>query len=203
MPSLNLKVQKGLETRRDIVERATQLFAELGYAGVSIEAVLAACQISRGALYHHFAGKEALFEAVFEAVEISITERTTAVAGRAQTPAGALRAGCDSFLDLAGEKAVRQITLIDAPTALGWAKWREIDERHAFGLLKAALAQASAGGALPAELVDNFAHMLLASLMEVALLIARADDHAAATALGKASIQTLLDRLLGAAPAAG
>src|SRR5215469_12335274 len=62
------RLEKGQETRRAIIDTATRLFAEHGYAAVSIEAVLAACQISRGALYHHFSSKEALLEAVFEAV---------------------------------------------------------------------------------------------------------------------------------------
>jgi len=194
---LNRKVEKGLETRREIVAAATRLFAELGYGGVSIEAVLAATGVSRGALYHHFAGKEALFEAVYEAMEADLMRRTTAATAAAGAAAEGLQIGCDAFLDLVQEDAVRQIVLIDAPSVLGWEKWREIDARYGFGLLKAALVQASAGGALETELADSFAHILMAALTEVAMLTARADDRLAAAATGKQAIRTLLARLLG------
>ena len=195
--SLNKKVQSGLETRREIVAAATRLFAAQGYVAVSIESVLAACQISRGALYHHFASKEALFEAVFEAMEVAIAEKVVARSAGAGSALAGLVAGCDAFLDLAADKAVRRIVLTDAPIALGWEKWREIDTRHGFGLLKAALDQANRAGALPAALTDSFAHMLLASLMEVALLVARADDRPTALANGKGAIRTLLERVFG------
>ena len=195
---MNLKVEKGLETRREIVAAATRLFAELGYGAVSIEAVLAATGVSRGALYHHFAGKEALFEAVYEAMEADLMRRTTSATAAVTDAAEGLRIGCDAFLDLAQEDAVRQIVLIDAPSVLGWEKWREIDARYGFGLLKAALVQASAGGALPEPLADSFAHILMAALTEVAMLTARAEDRPAAATTGKQAIRTLLDRLLGA-----
>jgi len=194
---LNRKVEKGLETRREIVAAASRLFAELGYGAVSIEAVLEATGVSRGALYHHFAGKEALFEAVYEAMEADLMRRTTSATAAVGDAAEGLRVGCDAFLDLVQENAVRQIVLIDAPSVLGWEKWREIDARYGFGLLKAALVQASAGGALEPELADSFAHILMAALSEVAMLTARADDRPAAAATGKQAIRTLLDRLLG------
>lgn len=195
MPA-NKNVERGAETCRGIVEAATRLFAERGYAAVSIEAVLAACGISRGALYHHFRSKEALFEAVFEAVEIDVTGRVVGRSSAAGGPAEAVRAGCEAFLDLTQEPVVRQIMLTDAPSVLGWDKWREIDARHAFGLLKAALEPAAEEAGLPAEVVDAFAHMLLASLSEVALMIAQAEDAAAALTNGKAALRELLNRIL-------
>src|ERR1700759_2647290 len=57
------RAAQGRATRGQLIEVATRLFTEHGYEGTSIEAVLSAAGVSRGALYHHFAGKEALFEA--------------------------------------------------------------------------------------------------------------------------------------------
>jgi hypothetical protein len=91
---------------------------------------------------------------------------------------------------------VRQIMLTDAPSVLGWDKWREIDERHAFGLMKAALEPAAKEAGLPAALVDAFAHMLLASLSEVALMIAQADDPTHALDDGRRAVRELLARIL-------
>jgi AcrR family transcriptional regulator len=190
------RLEKGLETRRAIVETATRLFAEHGYNEVSIDAVLTACQISRGALYHHFPSKEALLEAAFEAVEIDVTNKVLARAASAGGAVEAVRAGCEAFLDLTQDPVVRQIMLTDAPSVLGWDKWREIDERHAFGLMKAALEAAAAEADLPASLIDAFAHMLLASLSEVALMIAEADDPVQALENGRRAVRELLARIL-------
>ncbi len=194
---MNKKVEKGLATRREIVATATRMFARQGYAGSSIEAMLAESKVSRGALYHHFASKEALFEAVFEAIEAQIAKKIVAKSRRAKGAIETLRAGCDAWLDLARDNTVRQIVLIDAPSVLGWDKWREIDARYSFGMLKASLAAANAKGAIPAASIETFAHMLFAALSEVALIIARAEDPAAATRLGKTAVQELLTRLLG------
>jgi AcrR family transcriptional regulator len=193
---VNRKVEQGLKTRDWIVTTANRLFAGHGYSSVSIEDVLTACRISRGALYHHFASKEALFEAVFEAMEIEIAERVLARSTTAQGAASALWTGCEAFLDLTSDSAVRQIVLIVAPSVLGWERWREIDARLGFGLLKASLAEVSRGGAFPSNLVDSFAHVVLASLMEVAMLVARADDRSAALSDGKAVMRMLLTRLV-------
>jgi AcrR family transcriptional regulator len=163
---------------------------------VSIEAVLAACQISRGALYHHFQSKEALLEAVFEAVEIDVTNKVLSRAAGASGAVEAVRAGCDAFLDLTQDPVVRQVMLTDAPSVLGWEKWREIDERHAFGLMKAALEPAANEAGLPASLIDAFAHMLLASLSEVALMIAQADDPTVALENGRRAVGELVTRIL-------
>ena len=186
------RLEKGQETRRAIIDTAMRLFAERGYAAVSIETVLAARQISRGALYHHFASKEALLEAV----EVDVTAKVLASAASASGAVDAVRAGCDAFLDLTQDPVVRQIMLTDAPSVLGWEKWREIDERHAFGLMKAALEPAAKEAGIPATLVDAFAHMLLASLSEIALLIAEADDASSALENGKGAVRELLGRIL-------
>ena len=75
---------------------------------------------------------------------------------------------------------MRRILLIDAPTVLGWRRWRDIEEQAGLGMLKQVLQQAAAAGRVPVELVDPFAHILLATGNELALVITLADDVAAA-----------------------
>jgi hypothetical protein len=133
---------------------------------------------------------------VFEAVEIDVTNKVLSRAAGASGAVEAVRAGCDAFLDLTQDPAVRQIMLTDAPSVLGWEKWREIDERHAFGLMKAALEPAANEAGLPASLIDAFAHMLLASLSEVALMIAQADDPTVALENGRRAVGELVTRIL-------
>ena len=196
------KVEQGQATRRGLIAIATRLFVAHGYQGTSIEAVLREADISRGALYHHFDGKEALFEAVLDQVEAYIAEKLAAAAQGVGDPVDALRAGCRAWLRLAREPTVRRIVLLDAPAVVGWERWREIDERYGFGLVKATLVAIAATGRIRKDLVDILAHMLMAALTEVALVIARASDSKAAVRAGQAAVDALLDGLFGS-PAAG
>jgi AcrR family transcriptional regulator len=193
---MSKKVERGQATRLRIVATATTLFSELGYEATSIEAVLRESGVSRGALYHHFDSKDALFEAVLEVIEADLAQAAIAASRGIADPAKALRAGCDVFLDLTQTAKVRQIVLVDAPAVLGWQKWREIEARYGFGLLKAALEAAAARGQVRQDLVDVFAHMLLAALIEVALMVSRADDPAEALKSGRTALGELMDRLL-------
>ena len=193
---MNKKAERGRATREHLVDVATRLFAEHGYEDTSIEAVLRECEISRGALYHHFNGKEALFEAVFQAVETAVSEEMAAASAGLTDPVEALREGCLTWIRLAGDPVVQRIVLIDAPSVLGWQRWREIEDQHSLGLAKAVLRRAAQDGRLPRELADPFAHMLLVSLNEIATIIARSDDPETAMREGRAAVEEYLRRLL-------
>ena len=193
---MNKRAEQGQATRELLVRVATRLFAEHGYEGASIEAVLAEANVSRGSLYHHFASKEALFEAVLEAVETRIGEETAAsIVGR-EGATELLRAGCLSWIQLAGDPVVQRIVLIDAPAVLGWERWRAIEEQHALGNIKLVMQIAADEGRVPPALVDQFAHILLATINELALLIARSDDTAAAQTDAEVAVDEFLARLL-------
>ena len=192
---VNKRVEQGQATRAALIRVATELFAANGYDGTAIPTVLDAAGVSRGALYHHFESKEALFEAVLQAVEGQATLKVTRAAGGATDPLDGLRRGCAAYLAMCRDPVVRQISLIDAPAVVGWERWREIDEQHAFGLVKAAIAAIAADGRVKPELVDVMAHMVLAALLEVALLVARADEGRIAVRRGQEAIDELLTAL--------
>jgi AcrR family transcriptional regulator len=194
---VNKRVEQGQATRLALIGVATELFAANGYDGTAIPAVLDAAGVSRGALYHHFGSKEALFEAVLQAVEAQATFKVTRAAGGATDPLDGLRRGCAAYLAMCRDPVVRRISLIDAPAVVGWERWREIDEQHAFGLVKAAIAAIAADGRVKPELVDVMAHMVLAALLEVALLVARADEGRIAIRRGQEAIDELLTALFG------
>jgi AcrR family transcriptional regulator len=191
------KLEKAASTRANIIAAARGLFANRGYDGTSTEAVLEEAKVSRGALYHHFENKQALFAAVLEAVEVDITAATARARANVIDPVEALYRAFDSFLGLASEAEVRQIVLTDAHSVVGWQKWREIEERHGLGRLKQALRMIAATGRLREDMIDVFAHILLASLIEVAFLVARSPDPAAAMRTGRKAMRELLERLLG------
>ncbi|MDP4504633.1 TetR/AcrR family transcriptional regulator [Nonomuraea turcica] len=186
---MNLKAERGAATRDKVLAIATRLFAERGYDDTSIETVLQETGLSRGALYHHYAGKDALFEAVLEATESAVQVKIIEAVNGITDPAAALRAGVLAWIRLAGDPVIKQIVLIDAPAVLGWERWRAMEERYSFGMLKAALKGTEA---VPAEFLDLHAHMLLAAINESVLLVARGGDHAAA----EAAVEEFLRRLL-------
>jgi AcrR family transcriptional regulator len=193
----NKNVARGEATRSQLLAIATRMFAERGYEDTSIEAVLREAAVSRGSLYHHFASKEALFEAVAEEVETDVGARTFAAAAEAAAdgPVAALRAGAVSWIRLAGDPVVQRILLIDAPSVLGWEKWRAMEEQHALGGIKMTLQVVAEQGKLRPELADTLAHVLLASMNEVALLVARAEDKETAMKDGADAIDELMQRL--------
>ncbi|MFE0021136.1 TetR/AcrR family transcriptional regulator [Amycolatopsis sp. NPDC059021] len=77
--------------RRDaVIESATELFAERGFGGAGVEDIAAAVGVTPGALYRHFAGKEAILTAVLH----DAADRSLALTGRLPRtgePAASLR----------------------------------------------------------------------------------------------------------------
>ena len=193
---MNRNIERGQATRTHLIEVATQLFAAQGYEGTSIEAVLAESGASRGSLYHHFAGKDALFLAVLENVSTTVTAQVTGAMQDAGDQVAELRAGLLAWIRLAGDPVIRQVVLIDAPIVLGWQRWRELDEQGPLGFIRAALAYAAGQGRIDPAHVDTFAHIVLAAANEVTMMIARADDPAAALSAEESAFTGFLDRLL-------
>jgi AcrR family transcriptional regulator len=195
---VDLRVERGRATRQRLVAVATELFAAHGYEATSTEAVLEATKMSRGSLYHHFSSKQALFEAVVDAVEARVGRLLVAAAGEAPStdPVAVLRAAFLAWVDLAGDPVVRRILLIDAPAVVGWRRWREIEEQYGLGMIRGVLQAAADADRLPVDLVAPFSHLLLAVVNEAALLIALADDVPSAQASAKAAVDELLTRLL-------
>jgi AcrR family transcriptional regulator len=190
------RAAQGRATRGQLIEVATRLFAEYGYEGTSIEAVLSATGVSRGALYHHFAGKEALFEAVVSAVSAQVMVELTQVISGCADPVDALRTAALAWISLAADPVIQRVMLVDAPSVLGWDRWRAMDDGRTLGALRALLQAVSDTGRLPAELVAPFSHMILAALDEIVMVVARAPDSTAAVAEGRMAVEELLRRLL-------
>jgi AcrR family transcriptional regulator len=194
--STSKRAAQGRATREQLIEVATRLFAEHGYEDTSIEAVLAAAGVGRGALYHHFAGKDALFEAVVESVDERISADMTAAIASLQDPLEIVRFAALKWIDLAGDPVIQRIILTDGPAVLGWERWRTMSEEGAYGQTRTLLQAVADSGRLTPHLVDAFAHMILAAIDEMAIVIARAGDPEAALAEGRVAVEELLRRLL-------
>ena len=182
-------------TRSALLAAARRLFGERGYAAVGTEEIVRAAGVTRGALYHHFAGKAALLEAVYVEIESELTEKIATAALGGSDPVEALRAGTEMFLDACLEPEVQRIVLLDAPAVLGWERWREIAADHGLGLVEAALGAAMEAGAISPQPLRPLAHVLMGALDEAAMLVARAADREAARAEVGATLEGLIEAL--------
>ncbi len=185
-------------TRAALVDAARRLFVEKGYHHTGTEEVVAEAGVgTRGALYHHFNDKQALFEAVFITVEQDLVmEAAKNLADPADGALNQLRQGLIGFLDASLTPHVQRILLIDGPAVLGWVKWRELESLYGLGAIRAMLQRAVEEGDLAAgQPVDVLAHVLLAAADETALFIANAPDQGAARDQGVKTLNAVLDGL--------
>ncbi|KKC31878.1 TetR family transcriptional regulator [Devosia psychrophila] len=158
------------QTQRALVSAARALFAEKGFAGTSTPEIVTAAGVTRGALYHHFADKLALFEAVVEEEHLLVSMSINAAESDEEPgPIKALLAGCDAFLNAMQDSGRRQIMLIDAPAVLGRAKVDEIDARHGMETLVCGLRDAMDAGALRKVPVEALAQLFGAMFDRAAL----------------------------------
>jgi AcrR family transcriptional regulator len=169
-------------TRGRLIATARRLFAEQGFAATSTEQILSETAVSRGALYHHFPSKTDLFQATFEQVEDELTADVlqVAVASGETDPMRILQLGFGEFLDQCLNPEVQRIVMLDGPTVLGWDLWHELDERYAFGTIKAVLTVAADTGRIEPPSVEPLTHLLLGAIMQAGMVVARSDDPLAA-----------------------
>jgi AcrR family transcriptional regulator len=188
------QADRSATTRDALIAAARRLFAAQGFAEVPTDAIVAAAGVTRGALYHQFTDKTALFDAVMEAVEADIARRLAdeVAAAGISDPVEALRYAVRKWLEICVEPEIHRIALIDGPSVLGWAHWREVCQRHVFGLVQALLAQGIELGRLRAQPVRPLAHVLMGAGDEAALYVAEAADQAQA----RAEMIEVLDQLI-------
>jgi len=189
------RAQRGEATKAALVAAARQLFVTKGYFATGTEEIVERAAVgTRGALYHHFADKQALFRAVFEAVEEDLLTR--AATTRSGTDAwDQLVSGLQGFLGAALEPEVQRIILIDGPAVLGWNAWRELEGQHGITVIEAALQAARDQGTIRAQPRRELAHLILAAVDEAALLVAHSDNPKRARRDASRALGQLLDGL--------
>lgn len=190
------QAERSAETRAALIAAGRKLFTEHGFTGVGTQAIGAAAGVSRGALYHQFADKTELFAAVFEDVEESVMARIGEIAARADisSPVDAMEVGARAWLDACAEPEVHRIVLIEAPSVLGWERWREACLKYGIGLIENLLTAAIAEGLIPQQPVLPMAHVIGAMVDEAALYVARAADPDKA----RQEMYDVMSRFLGA-----
>ncbi|MFB2553076.1 TetR/AcrR family transcriptional regulator [Ensifer soli] len=170
-------------TRAALMEQARARFIEKGYAETATPDIAAAAGVTRGALYHHFADKKALFRAVLEREATGVAAEIDAAAIDAVAPTAALLAGTAAYFDAMAAEGRARLLLLEGPAVLGLDGMRAIDRGAAERTLRDGLA-AALPGAGEAE-IDPLADLLSAAFDRAALSIAaggRRDAYEAAIA---------------------
>lgn len=165
-------------TKRRLVDVAEELFTEQGYAATSLDAVVAGAKVTKGAFYHHFAGKAALFETVFERVEADAAKRIKKSLRDRRDPWEKARTGLRAFLDVVQEPRYRRIVIQEGPSVLGYERFREMEERSTYPtIVEIARAVLAAGSwTLDDAMLDTFARIFFGAMSSAGETVTSADD---------------------------
>ncbi|MEQ3551460.1 TetR/AcrR family transcriptional regulator [Pseudonocardia nematodicida] len=189
---MGVRAEQRERTRVALLDAAERLFTRDGYGAVGLPAVVAAAGVTKGALYHQFEGKAALFAAVLDRVQARVADRVVAAAQAQPEPWDQLVAGCGAFLEAGTEPAVARIMLVDGPAVLGWQAWRELDEQNSGRHLAEALAALVAHGEIEPQPLEPLARLLSGAMNELAMWLAAED----ASAADREGARIALDRTL-------
>jgi AcrR family transcriptional regulator len=196
------QAERSAATQQALIAAARRLWGERGYAEVSTPEIAAAAGVTRGAMYHQYADKAALFRAVIEAMDLEILERLQAsvVAAHPKTPADTMHAMADAWLGIAREPEVRQLMLLDAPSVIGWREYREMSQNNSVEAAEALLGAAVEAGQLRPQPLRPLALVLLGALEEAAMYVAGAEDADRAGEEIRVVVRDLIDGLLIGSP---
>jgi AcrR family transcriptional regulator len=173
MPSRRSQAERSAGTTSELLTHATTAFGADGYDRVSVDAVAEAAGLTKGAVYHHFGGKQGLFLAVYTDAHERIAARTAAaVAAATPTAWQRLEAGVAQFLTAVAEPHPQRIVVVDGPRVLDRATIRDIEDRHAAGLLRDAFTRLRETGELTAGDDDMRTRLVIGALCEAATTIA-------------------------------
>lgn len=173
---MNKKEQQRENTRINLLQIAHKEFSEKGFAKTALEDIVKKAGLTRGALYHQFAGKKQLFAAVFEKVQIDLVNHIRQVGQGQKHLFNEFKMGTFAFIEIISQNEFRQIILIDGPAVLGWAKWREIDASYSFRELQEGVKALIAEKIINGFTVDALSTLLSGSLNEAAMTLAHAPD---------------------------
>ena len=182
-------------TTSELVEVARRLFAADGYAATSLEDVVRGAGVTKGALYHHFGGKRDLFLAVYEREQARLAQVQFQAFARKKGAWEGFFAATRAFFEASLDPGVQRITLLDAPSVLGWEAMREVEGRYGAAQLHHAIEALIHDGHLPRRPVAPLASILFGAMCEGAMSAARSDDPRKATRQLLAEFRTIMEAL--------
>jgi len=183
------------KTTASIVKAARRIFGERGFAAATMDDIATGARVAKGAVYHHFQTKEAVFEAVFEQVSLDLVSDLDRISRAEGDPLAAMAAGTEGYFAACAKGPTGQIILRDGPAVLGWERWREIDAKHFGGKFPRALGAAMDAGLIARQPIEPLARLLLGAVTEAAVAVSAGPDIGKAGTDYSRAFRALLDAL--------
>lgn len=190
-------------TREALLATARQMFTTAGYPMTGIEAIARSARVTRGALYHHFADKKALFEALVIALQMEVAAKVRTSARAESDRFRQLQVGSAAFLELCTEPSYRRLVIEEAPGVLGTPRCREIEEASSIGLLIGAIGELKKAGLIDVPNAELAARMIGTMICEAALLLGDAKRPAELKRQAVATVARVLEAFRSPAAPAG
>jgi AcrR family transcriptional regulator len=189
------QAERRAATTEAILKAGRRLFGERGFAATTIDDIAEAARVAKGAVYHHFATKEAVFEAVFNQVSLDLVQEVDRAARTEKDVLAAMVAGTQHYFAACAKGPTGRIILRDGPAVLGWERWREIDVQHFGGKIPLALTAAMDAGLIARQPVEPLARLLLGAVTEAAVACAGRSDVLKAGGEYSRAFKSLLEAL--------
>ena len=184
-------------TKRALVEVAARLFTEQGYAATSLDAIVAGARVTKGALYHHYTGKQALFEAVFEQVEGDAARRIKRALKGTRDPWAKALAGLRAFLDVVQDPTYQRVVIQEGPAILGYERFREQEERSSYAIVQDIVRSVLEAGTfeLDEAMIATFSRIFFGAMSAAGETVTSAEDPKVAVAQVETAITFILTGL--------
>lgn len=169
-------------TRRLIVDVGVEFFGSVGFEATTIDQIASQAGVAKGAVYHHFPNKRAVFEAVFEATAAKVAQGMLVSGPSVGDPTEALMQATRSFFDICSRPDTLRILLQDGPAVLGHADWHRLDSEYFGGLVTAALSMAMESGAIRQQPVGPLSRVILGAIQAAAIDCASQNNYDLAVA---------------------
>jgi AcrR family transcriptional regulator len=189
------QLERRTGTRAAIIRAAKRLFGDRGFVATTMDDIASAAKVAKGAVYHHFKTKEAVFDAVFDETSRELVVEVDRIARGERDALAAMAAGTQAYFAACARGAMEQIILRDGPAVLGWERWRAIDSEHFGGKIPRGLAAAMDTGLIARQPVEPLARLLLGAVTEAAVACAASSDIKKTGADYARAFRSLLDAL--------
>ena len=163
-------------TKQALIEESFKLFVEKGYAKTSIDEIVQNARVTKGALYHHFQNKEALFRAAYEYQVRGLTAVVAKAIQASSDPWEKALIGCNAFIDHGLNSKQKNIRLQEAITVLGWEQWRELDASYTMGIIQQVITELIESNIYPHQNITILSDMIYSLLVETSMTIMRAEN---------------------------
>ncbi|MCP3472097.1 TetR/AcrR family transcriptional regulator [Bradyrhizobium sp. CCGUVB1N3] len=189
------QAERRAATTEAILTAARRLFGTQGFVATTMDDIADGARVAKGAVYHHFKTKEAVFAAVFDQVSHDLVAEIDRAVRAEKDVLAAMVAGTQHYFAATAKGPTGQVILRDGPAVLGWERWREIDAQHFGGKMPRALAAAMDAGLIARQPIEPLARLLLGAVTEAAVACAGRADIAKAGAEYARAFKSLIEAL--------